>query len=132
MNPVKKRYLREFFISVAAYIIVLIISFSGDGRLITTLITTEPWFYIALSLAPIVPIIFLIIAFLRYLNDLDELQQRIQLHAIAFTLGIIIVATFTCGLLENVGFPQLSYIWIFPATTLLWVLAVWYYSRRYA
>jgi len=54
------------------------------------------------------------------------------LHAISFATGVVILLTFAYGLLENMGFPQISYLWIFPTTITLWVLAVWYYSRRYA
>ena len=128
MEQVTKRYMREFFISMAAYVVILIVSVSG----MDWLPATSPWFYIPVTLAPIVPIIFLLISFLRYLNGIDELQQRIQLHAIGFATGFMIVLTFAYGLLENIGFEQLSYIWIFPATIMLWGLAVWYYSRRYA
>jgi hypothetical protein len=127
MEQATKRYMREFIISMTAYVIVLIVAVTAIDWL-----PADSLWLVPLALAPIVPIIFLLIAFLRYLNGIDEMQQRIQLHAIGFATGAISLLTFAYGLLENVGFPQLSYIWIFPATIMLWGLAVSYYSRRYA
>ncbi len=125
MDPVKKRYNREFALSMFAYVVILFISIALIKRM-----PDSPW-RIPLALAPVGPIIFALAAFLRYLTGIDELQQRIQLQAIGFAAGAVSLLTFAYGLLENVGVPQLSYIWIFPATTFLWGLGQAYFSRRY-
>ncbi len=125
MDPVKKRYMREFSISMLTYVVTLFISIFLIHRL-----PDSPW-RILLALTPIAPIIFVLSAFLRYLAGIDELQQRIELQAIGFAAGAVSLLTFAYGLLENVGAPQLSYIWIFPATTFLWGIGQAYFSRRY-
>jgi hypothetical protein len=125
MDPVTKRYQREFAISMLAYVVILFASvFLIKG-------VPDSLWRIPLALAPIVPIIFALAAFLRYLSGIDELQQRIQLQAIGFAAGAISMLTFAYGLLENVGLPQLSYVWIFPLTTFLWGVGQAYFSRRY-
>ena len=50
-------------------------------------------------------------AFIRHLNTMDELQQKIQLQALGFALGITLVGCFTYSLLITSGFilePELN------------------------
>ncbi|HYX48588.1 MAG TPA: hypothetical protein VE843_02510, partial [Ktedonobacteraceae bacterium] len=110
-----KTYTREFLTAMAAYVIVLPISIS--------LIIASPhtaWWRIPLALVPIVPILFAMRAFLRFFSSMDELQRRIQLEAFAFSFGATGILTFSYGLLTYVGFPTLSWVWIFPLMIALW------------
>lgn len=73
--------------------------------------------------APIVPILFGLRTLSSSLNQMDELQRRIQLNAIAFAAGTTGMITVTYGFLENAGFPHLllfSWIWIFPMLIAIW------------
>jgi hypothetical protein len=73
---------------------------------------------------PVLPLVFAFRAYLRFLAGSDELQQRIQLQALAFAAGVTGLATFTYGLLvENAGLPPLSLIWVFPLLLALWGIA---------
>jgi len=65
-------------------------------------------------------------------SRMDELGQRIQLEALAFGFGAAGMLTFAYGFLENAGFPQLSYIWVFPLMIALWSIggAIAYYRYR--
>ncbi len=92
----------------------------------------DAWWRFAVAVAPVVPIMFGLRTFMRFLNQIDEMQQRIQLNAAAFAAGATAMLTVTYGFLENVGFPQLSWIWIFPMIVLLWGGATGVLSRRYA
>ena len=92
----------------------------------------DAWWRFLAAVAPVVPILFGLRTFLRFLNRIDELQQRIQLNAVGFAAGATAMITVTYGFLENVGFPQLSWIWIFPMIVLLWGGALAFYNRRYA
>ncbi|MBV7336826.1 cytochrome P450 [Chloroflexi bacterium TSY] len=83
------------------------------------------------AVAPVIPILFGLRAFLRALNQMDELQRRIQLNAIAFAAGATGMVTVTYGFLENAGFPQLSWIWIFPMLIALWGISLPIVGRRY-
>lgn len=125
MNNVIKRYLREFGLSMTLYVIVII----GSASLLNR-IGDSSW-RIPIALAPVLPIVLMLGAFLRYLSGIDELQQRIQLMAIAFAAGAVGLLTFSYGFLENIGFPHLSLVWIFPAIIAFWGIGAACFSRRY-
>ena len=125
MNKAAKRYLREFGLSMAAYVILIFAS-----ALTVPKMADSPWRTL-LALSPVVPAIFMVFAFVRYLNDIDELQQRIQLMAIGFAAGATGLTTFAYGFLEIIGFPHLPMIWILPMLVLLWGLGTAYFSRKY-
>ncbi len=83
------------------------------------------------AIAPVIPVLFALRAFLRHLNQLDELQRRIQLNAIAFAAGATAIITLTYGFLENAGFPRISWIWVFPIMVGLWGIAGAVARRKY-
>ena len=66
------------------------------------------------------------------IRRLDELQQRIQLHALAFAFaGTGLLAT-AYGFLVNAGLPDIDWgelVW--PAMVVLWVLGMVFANRRY-
>jgi len=43
-----------------------------------------------------------------------------SLEALGFGFGAAGMLTLAYGFLENAGFPQLSYIWVFPTMIALW------------
>jgi hypothetical protein len=119
-------YMKEFGTAMAVYVIVLIVSI--------TLINMSPnsaWWRIPLALAPIIPAIFAMIAYMRFVGRIDELQRRIQFEALAFGFGSAGILTFSYGFLENVGFPHISWLFVFPLMIALWgiggALASWRY-----
>jgi hypothetical protein len=125
MNKAARAYLIEFGSAMVAYSIVLIVSIS-----ILNANPHAPW-RVAVALAPVVPVCFALWAFMRSLGRMDELQQRIQLHAIGFGFGASAILTFSYGFLENVGFPHISWIWVMPLMIALWgiggAVAAWRY-----
>lgn len=128
MDVQTKQYLREFIYSMIAYVLTLIpsimlISFFADYPLNLAIIVA--------ALAPVVPVVFMIYFFLRYLSRIDELQQRIQLLAIGFAAGTTSMLAFSYGFLENVGFPPISLMWVFPVMVVLWGIGLAFISRRY-
>ena len=119
-------YLREFSLAMAAYVVVLLIA--------VTLINISPgsaWWRIPLALSPVVPIIFALFAYMRFVSHVDELQRRIQFEALAFGFGISGILTFSYGFLEDVGFPHLSWTFVFPLMIAFWGIGVVIASRRY-
>lgn len=46
----------------------------------------------------------MIFSFIRHLNQMDELQRKIQLDALAMTVGISLVGCFSYSLLVTAGF----------------------------
>jgi hypothetical protein len=121
-----KTYTREFLTAMVAYAVVLIVS--------VFLIKHSPpsaWWRMPLALAPMIPIIFALRAFLRFFHRIDELQRRIQLEAFALSFGVTCLVTFGYSLLENAGFPAISWIWIPPFMIFLWGMGACIASRRY-
>jgi hypothetical protein len=121
-----KLYMREFWAAMAAYVVVLPVS-------ITLIIASPPsaWWRIPLALAPVIPVLFVLRAFLRFFSRMDELQRRIQLEAFAFSFGATGVVTFSYGCLVYVGFPNLSWVYIFPLMIALWGIGAAVATRRY-
>ena len=125
MSQASKTYAREFVSARTAYVVVL----AGVIWLLPRL-SDSPWRY-ALAVLPALPVGLGVAAFIRYLAHLDERQQRIQLTGLAFATGTIGLLTFTYALLGNAGFPPIAWVWIFPATVMLWGLGTAVASRKY-
>lgn len=125
MNSAEKTYLRDFLIAMAAYVILLIASIG-----VMPLLEESNWRFLVV-LIPVIPVLFGMRAFIRFLDRMDELQRKIQLAGIAFAAGTTGILTFTYGFLEQVGFPPLPSLWVFPLMILLWGLGTAFASRRY-
>ena len=121
-----KTWTREFLTAMAAYVIVLPICI--------LLINASPhsaWWRIPLALIPVIPILFAMRAFMRFFSTMDELQRQIQLEAFAFSFGATCIVTFSYSLLTDVGFPVISWGWIFPLMVALWGIGQGVATRRY-
>ena len=121
-----KRYLRELMSSIAAYAIVLIISI-----LILNSAPKEAIWRPVVALLPMLPAVFVIIAVVHELKHIDELQQRIQLEALAIAFMGTAFLTFSYGFLENVGFPHISWFAVWPIMAVLWLMGLVISRRRY-
>lgn len=111
-----RQYFIEFGSSMALYIVVLFFSISHLSAN-----PDSPW-TVWVSLLPVLPAGAATVALIRALRKLDELQQQIQLMSFAISFAIVGLATFTYGFLENVGFPHIPYVWVFPFMIATWGL----------
>ena len=85
----------------------------------------------AVALLPAVPVAISVVALVPYYHRLlDELQQRIQLEAIAFAFLGSLVITFGYGFLELAGLPEMGWRWAWVLMLALWVLGDWLVRRR--
>ena len=125
-NQVMKRYYKEFFISMGAYVITLIAS-----TLTIKNIDFPVAMQIIISLIPVVPVTFVIIAILRALRDSDELHQKVQLNAVTFSAIATGLITFSYGFLENIGFPKFPTIWVLPIMFFFWGGSLGYFWKKY-
>ena len=119
-----RTYTRELGLAMLAYVIVVLVSIKLLGAL-------EQPTKTLVALTPLVPAALALSAYLRFLSRMDELGRRIQLEALAFGFGAAGLLTFAYGFLENAGFPQLSYIWVFPTMIFLWGIGGAIASYRY-
>ena len=74
----------------------------------------------------------IIVSSMLRLRRLDELQQRIQLEALAIAFTSIGVLATAYGFLVNAGLPDIDWgglVW--PAMVGFWVLGLIYANRRY-
>lgn len=111
-----KRYFVEFGFSMVLY--VLAIAFSVSFLVSNPQSSWRVW----VSLLPVLPAVLATVAVIRALKQLDELQQRIQMMSFAISFAVVGLTTFTYGFLENVGFPHLPYVWVFPFMIATWGL----------
>jgi low affinity Fe/Cu permease len=123
---IMRRYMKELFLSMIAYTIILITS-------LTVLKNYEfaKFWQIVISLSPAIPVAFVILAVMRLLKDSDEMQQRVQLLATSFSAAVTGLVTFSYGFLENVGFPKFPTFFIFPMLIAIWGISLGYFSRKY-
>src|SRR5215813_13947709 len=78
------------------------------------------WKY-AWALLPMVPALFFPFAVLNRLREMDELQRKIQLEALAFGFATAAVLTLSYGFLQNAGLPDLSWVWVWPVMSACWI-----------
>lgn len=126
MEKAAKEYTVQFSSAMVGYVLVLFAS--------TYIIKADPdaWWRVPLAVAPVVPAFFALLSFIRYLGRMDELQRQIQLEAIAFGAGATAILSFGYGFLENVGFPDISLIFVLPLLVALWGLGACIASRKYS
>lgn len=125
-DQVQKRYFRELYLSIAAYVVVLFTSISILKKFEFSGVIQS-----IIALTPVVPIIFIIIAIMRGIKDSDELQQKVQLNAIMFSAVTTGLITFSYGLLEGVGFPPFPTIWVLPMMFMFWGFSLGFFWKRY-
>jgi len=126
MKKAEKQYMVRFLISMWVYVLVLLMAvFFVNANCDSAL-------RFPVMLLPAVPIFFALLAFANYFETMDELQKRIQLYALALSVGGTAMIAMTYGLLELVGAPHLSWVWIFPLIVGLWGLGFYIASRRFS
>jgi len=119
------RYMRRFAITMTGYIVFLFGSSYLLDRVESRILS------ILIAMLPMIPVFYGMWAFMQWVRSLDEFQQRIQFEAIAFSLGMTAMITFTVGFLENAGIPQPGLIWVFPMIIMFWGVGQFIASRRY-
>jgi hypothetical protein len=126
MSPASasRAYTRELLIAMAAYVVAVLITVKLTPDI-------DPAFRAPFALIPLVPSAFALRAYLRFLGRMDELGRKIQLEALAIGFGAAGMLTFAYGFLENAGFPQLSYVFVFPLMIFLWGVGGIIATRRY-
>ncbi len=125
-NIALRTYLTSFLLAIGGYVIILSASIYALDRS-----ATSDWWRIPVALAPIVPLIFVMFAVVSYFGKIDELQRRIQVEALSFSAAGTALLTFSYGFLENVGFPHLSWFFVWPIIATLWMIGLAVASRRY-
>ena len=126
-KPAARRYRREFGLGMAVYVVTLL-----GGVYALKHFALPAWSAIVLALVPVAPVLYAMRAYITFIDAADELQRRIQHHAILIAAAIVCMASFTYGLLQEVAdFPPVSLIWVFPAMCGVWGVAAAFVAKRY-
>lgn len=121
-----RRYLIEFGGAMVSYAVVLVAVIA----VLNNIGAGSGW-RAPLVLLPMAPLVLAFLAFVRYLDRMDELQRRIQMEALAFAFGGTALLTFGYGFLQLVGYPQVSWLFVWPIMAVLWMAGKARADRRY-
>lgn len=72
---------------------------------------------VPVAVTPVLPIVFVVLNTVRRVRAMDELQRRKHLEAAAFAYPAMVILSITYGFLQNVGFPQVN--WMFAGVDLI-------------
>lgn len=123
-SPIR-RYLVELTITMLAYFIALFVSLFLLNLSLPSLLR------ILIALMPMLPACFVPIVVVRLLRRLDELHRQIHLEALSFAFVGTALLTFAYGFLQTVGFPQVSWFWVWGIMATLWLIASLRSAWRY-
>lgn len=124
-NWVTHRSQINFGLAMVAFLMILV----GTA----TAIDANPaagWRYYVAAL-PAIPAAVGLFILVRGLMGLDDIQARVQLYALGFTLGVTALATFGYGFFEGAGLPDLPPATVLPVMGACWGLATAYFAWRY-
>lgn len=93
LRPQQRRYMREFFPAIFAYFLIL---FGGWSRINELDNVALKW---VVALLPVLPMVLILRAMLRLLKASDELEQQMQLQAIAIAAMGVGLASFAAAFL---------------------------------
>jgi len=125
----QRRYLREFLPAMLGYVFVLPISI-----ILLLRVDLPTGWKVVVALLPVLPMAFVVRAMLRHMLRQDELQQRIELQAVAITCAVIGLASFSLGFLQNVRVlpsPPWAMLWVLPLMIGLYGMVRFLLARRY-
>jgi len=113
------RSLTFFVFGLTAYIVVLIVS----QRMLAS-IGPDSTMTPLLAVAPIIPAVFICGVVVQAIRNLDEMQRKLQLEALAVAFAGTALITFSYGFLEGNGLPKLSMFAVWPLMSALWFTGV--------
>jgi uncharacterized membrane protein len=125
---VGRAYTRRFAIAAVLYTMLVI----GTGYILRQ---DESQSIVArglISVLPVLPVMYGMFAYLQYLRGVDELQRRIHLEAVGFSLALTSIITLALGFLERVGIETVGMVWVMPLIIALWSLGLFIANRRYS
>ncbi len=132
MRPVERRYRREFFPAIFAYVLAILFT---TWMLGAVLADAGAWLRGVVALLPVLPIAFVARAMVRVIRDNDELQRRIDLEAVAVASLLIGMIYFSVGLLALADVVEvrsdIAMIWVLPALCGTFGIVKVFSARRY-
>lgn len=124
-----KSNIRSFAATIGVYPVVL-----GAAMVLTGLAAEYEWpqaLRYLIALLPVVPVVLAVLVLARALGELDELQRRIQLEALAFSLAGVVLVTVTVGMLAMAGLETPNWAWVALLAAMLWGTGQFLAGRKY-
>lgn len=122
-----RRYTRGMMVAGLLYV-----GFVALGVSVIRNMSPPHWLVIVLALLPALPALLMLRTYLTFFRALDEFQRRVQAEAALITLGVVTMAAFSYGFLEEwAGFPHIPLIWMIPAVVITWGASAFFVRRRY-
>ncbi|HEY9130896.1 MAG TPA: hypothetical protein VIM98_03995 [Dyella sp.] len=128
MRGIYRRYYREFFPAVAAYVLYMLFVWPYVRHI------ADPLFRGAVALLPVLPIALVIRAMVRLVLGSDELEQRTHLVGLAVATAVVAVLSLAGGFLAAAHVVQLDgdiLLSIFPALIVAYAAGRSWANRRY-
>ena len=127
MRTAQRRYIREFFPAMAAYVLLLFASQALLKHEHSTALT------VLLVLLPVLPIVFVVRAMVRLILASDELERRLQLEAISIASMSVGLLSFAAAFLRGAGLLPIdnALMWVLPALFAAYGMANWWVRRRF-
>ena len=125
MDDARRQYNKRMTLALVVYAVIL----AASGAL-TSMYPDALWRF-PVAVTPMGPFLYGIVSYVRYLRQVDELQQRVSLEALAIAFGATAAITFCYGFLEHVGLPHINWWWVWPVMGTSWILGGKYAERRY-
>jgi hypothetical protein len=115
----RNRLTKQLFAGLTIFTISIAISYFAKPHLF--------WgaAYLILTLIPVFPAIFVGFIVVTMIAGLDELQRKIQLNALAFSLATTVLMLFAIGLLGE----DVSPVLVLVAIAIFWAIG-WVVTRR--
>ena len=124
-SPASRRYTVQILSSMAVYTIFVTLSVRWLHHN-----PPPPWKYL-IAVAPMLPALVVPVAVVRFFREIDELQRKIQLEALAGAFTATAVITLTYGFLQNAGLPDLNWVWVWPIMGVCWAIGLAFARWRY-
>jgi hypothetical protein len=129
MRAGQRRYIREFFPAMAAYVLLLFASL----MLLKHLHAVPVPLKVLIVLLPVLPVVFVVRAMVRLILASDELERRLQLEAISIASMSVGLLSFAAAFLHGAGLLPIDnpLMWVLPALFAAYGMANWWVRRRF-
>jgi hypothetical protein len=116
--------IKPFAISLIGFL------WGGLALMLCALLLPDPWRAIV-RFAAVFPAIWVGYEATRFMRRLDELQQRIALETLSFSLVNMMLTLFAVGLLQLSGHSYINLLWTLPVFLFFGYLGLELARRRY-
>ncbi len=121
----RAKRIRPLLVPLVLYLGLLAVAVSWAPKM-----EASPWRYV-IALLPLVPGLFLTFGIVRVTSQIDEMERRILLEAVAFSFIFTLILLISSGLLGLVDVPQPSPVIISAIMCFLLVIGKLWGNWRY-